>query len=55
MVNNRWSSQSLKTKGYLQDRPVDLKTCAKNLKIHLFYDELLTIRNSFLMNKGINV
>ena len=28
LVNNRRSSISLKTKGYLQDRPVDPKTCA---------------------------
>ena len=28
LVNNRWSSLGFKTKGYLQDRPVDPKTCA---------------------------
>ena len=28
LVNNRWSSLGFKTNGYLQDRPVDPRTCA---------------------------
>ena len=44
LVNNRWSSPGFKTKGYLQDRPVDPRTCASAS------ETCPTRRNNFMRN-----
>ena len=53
IVNNRWSSQSPKTQGHSQDRPVDLKTCDKIYEIVLTLSKSLP-KKRFPKNKGIS-